>query len=114
MDAVASKPPRRWREPSLLPGFGPTLGLVLVYLSLVVLLPMSALAARPWEHGIAGVLLHPAFQIRADGRGWDRAAAQLIDLQSTITKVEDSLRQVLTNIAPAINRRDASSDRGRE
>lgn len=56
METAAHKPPRRWREPSLLPGFGPTLGVVLVYLSLVVLLPMSALAARPWEHGIAGVL----------------------------------------------------------
>jgi sulfate transport system permease protein len=54
--AVALAPPRRWREPSVLPGFLPALGLVLAYLSLLVLLPMAALAARPWEHGMSGVL----------------------------------------------------------
>jgi sulfate transport system permease protein len=48
-------PPRRWRDPSILPGFTPALGFVLAYLSLLVLLPMAALVARPWEHGIAGV-----------------------------------------------------------
>jgi sulfate transport system permease protein len=53
-DALA--PPRRWREPSVLPGFVPALGFVLAYVSLLVLLPLSALAARPWEHGLAGVL----------------------------------------------------------
>lgn len=47
--------PRRWREPSVLPGFLPALGFVLTYLSLVLLLPMAALAARPWEHGLGGV-----------------------------------------------------------
>jgi sulfate transport system permease protein len=44
----------RWREPSALPGFGPTLGLTLAYLSLIVLIPLAALVARPWEHGIEG------------------------------------------------------------
>jgi sulfate transport system permease protein len=43
----------RWREPSVLPGFGPALGLALLYLSLIVLIPLAALIARPWEHGLA-------------------------------------------------------------
>ena len=45
----------RWKEPSVLPGFGPALGFTLVYLSLMVLIPLTALIARPWEHGLAGV-----------------------------------------------------------
>ncbi len=45
----------RWKEPSVLPGFGPALGFTLVYLSLMVLIPLTALVARPWEHGLAGV-----------------------------------------------------------
>jgi sulfate transport system permease protein len=40
---------------SVLPGFGLTLGLTLTWLSLVVLLPLAALALRPWELGISGV-----------------------------------------------------------
>jgi sulfate transport system permease protein len=32
------------------------LGFVLAYLSLLVLLPLAALAARPWSHGLHGVL----------------------------------------------------------
>jgi hypothetical protein len=39
---------------SPLPGFGRTLGLTLVWLSLIVLLPLAALALRPWELGLAG------------------------------------------------------------
>ncbi len=39
----------------MLPGFGPALGFTLVYLSLMVLIPLTALIARPWEHGLAGV-----------------------------------------------------------
>jgi len=35
-----------WKRPSILPGFGLTLGLALLYLSLVVLLPLSALFVR--------------------------------------------------------------------
>jgi sulfate transport system permease protein len=45
---------RRWREPSVLPGFGPALGFTLTFLSLIVIIPMAALAARPWEHGLSG------------------------------------------------------------
>lgn len=42
------------RAPSVLPGFGPTLGFTLVYLSLIVLIPLSALVLRPVELGFAG------------------------------------------------------------
>jgi sulfate transport system permease protein len=35
-----------WRRPSVLPGFGLTLGLALIYLSLIVLIPIAALALR--------------------------------------------------------------------
>jgi sulfate transport system permease protein len=44
---------RRWRlaEPSALPGLGPALGFSVVYLSFFVLIPLAALALRPWEHG---------------------------------------------------------------
>lgn len=44
-----------WKEPSILPGFGLGLGLTLVYLGLVVVLPLTALALRPWELGLSGV-----------------------------------------------------------
>ena len=56
--------PRRWRfvEPSALPGFWPALGFTLVYLSFFLLLPLAALALRPWESGIdhvIDVITHP-------------------------------------------------------
>jgi sulfate/thiosulfate transport system permease protein len=46
----------RWRlrEPNVLPGFRLALGFTLLYLSLIVLIPLAALIARPWEHGVAG------------------------------------------------------------
>ena len=44
----------RWREPSILPGFGPAMGFTVLYLSLIVLIPLAALIARPWEDGLAG------------------------------------------------------------
>ncbi len=43
-----------WRSPSALPGFGLTLGFALFYLSALVLIPLTALALRPWSLGIAG------------------------------------------------------------
>jgi sulfate/thiosulfate transport system permease protein len=46
----------RWVEPSILPGFGLSLGIVVVYLSLIVLIPLGALAVRPWEGGLDGVI----------------------------------------------------------
>ncbi|MGE3249044.1 MAG: sulfate ABC transporter permease subunit CysT [Hyphomonadaceae bacterium] len=56
-EAAISAPPRRWRfrEWSALPGFWPSLGFTLVYLSFFVLLPLAALALRPWEIGLDGV-----------------------------------------------------------
>lgn len=42
----------RFREPSALPAFWPALGLTLLYLSFFVLVPLAALALRPWEHGL--------------------------------------------------------------
>jgi sulfate transport system permease protein len=58
MSAVASYPmsasQARWREPSVLPGFGPALGFTLFYLSAVVLVPLAALVLRPWELGFQG------------------------------------------------------------
>ena len=44
-----------WKEPSILPGFGLGLGLTLAYLGLIVVLPLTALALRPWELGLSGV-----------------------------------------------------------
>jgi sulfate transport system permease protein len=46
---------RRWREPSILPGFGLSLGLTLAWLAAIVLIPLSALVIRPWELGVDGV-----------------------------------------------------------
>ncbi len=42
-------------SPSGLPGFGPTLAVTLLWLSLIVLLPLASLALRPWSLGVAGV-----------------------------------------------------------
>jgi sulfate transport system permease protein len=58
MSSVAASiaPPRaRWRNPSALPGFGLSLGFTLSYLTLIVLIPLSALVIRPWTLGISGV-----------------------------------------------------------
>jgi sulfate transport system permease protein len=38
-----------------LPGFAPTLGVTLVWLSLIVLIPLASLALRPWSLGLEGV-----------------------------------------------------------
>ncbi len=45
----------RWREPSILPGFPLALGVTLAYLGVIVVLPLTALALRPWELGLGGV-----------------------------------------------------------
>ena len=45
-----------WRARSALPGFGLTLGVTLAWLSAIVLVPLVALAIRPWELGVSGVL----------------------------------------------------------
>jgi sulfate transport system permease protein len=45
----------RWREPSILPGFPLALWITLTYLGVIVVLPLTALALRPWELGLGGV-----------------------------------------------------------
>lgn len=45
---------RAHRDP--LPGFGLSLGVTLAWLSLIVLVPLSALALRPWELGVSGLI----------------------------------------------------------
>jgi sulfate transport system permease protein len=61
--APVDRPPpparaRRFRfvEPSILPGFGLSFSFVVVYLSLIVIIPLAALALRPWEIGLDGVV----------------------------------------------------------
>jgi sulfate transport system permease protein len=47
-----------WRQPrrvAPVPGLGLTLGVTLAWLGLVVVIPLAALAIRPWELGVAGV-----------------------------------------------------------
>jgi sulfate transport system permease protein len=44
----------KWKRPSVLPGFGLTLGYALLYLGVIVLLPLAALILRPAELGLAG------------------------------------------------------------
>ena len=46
---------RRVVQPSALGGFAPAMGVTLAYLALIVLIPLAALALRPWESGIDGV-----------------------------------------------------------
>ncbi|HEY1615243.1 MAG TPA: sulfate ABC transporter permease subunit CysT [Rhizomicrobium sp.] len=46
--------PSRWRVKNALPGFGLTLGFTVFYLSIVVLVPLSALLIRPWSLGLGG------------------------------------------------------------
>ena len=52
--AAAGRLRWRWREYSVLPGFAPAMGFTLLYLCLIVLIPLAALIARPWEHGLSG------------------------------------------------------------
>ena len=56
MAGIATAPKRwRFREPSALGGFWPSFGFVIFYLSFIVLIPLAALALRPWEIGLDGV-----------------------------------------------------------
>ncbi|WP_332696160.1 sulfate ABC transporter permease subunit CysT [Bosea sp. (in: a-proteobacteria)] len=45
----------RWREPSVLPGFGPALGITLTALSLIVLIPLAALFLKAASAGPADI-----------------------------------------------------------
>ena len=56
--ALPSAPPRsrrRWKQPSILPGFPLAMGWTLTWLGLIVVLPLTALILRPWELGVGGV-----------------------------------------------------------
>jgi sulfate transport system permease protein len=46
----------QWRRPSVLPGFGITMGYTLAYLGLIVLLPLAALLLRSTDLGVAGFM----------------------------------------------------------
>lgn len=51
-------PPTRGRRPRrvrILGGFAPAMGFTLAYLCLLVLIPLAALAVRPWESGLDGM-----------------------------------------------------------
>ena len=48
------------RRPSVLPGFGLALGFTLVYLSLIVLIPLSAAFIKTSHADLAGVLSTPS------------------------------------------------------
>jgi len=54
--ALAAARPGFFVKPSALPGFGPALGYTLVYLSLIVLLPLAALAWKTSGLGFSGIL----------------------------------------------------------
>jgi sulfate transport system permease protein len=45
-----------FKKPSVLPGFGLTLGFTIFYLSAIILIPLAALLLKPWELGFDGVL----------------------------------------------------------
>lgn len=54
--AIAPKAKWRWRQPSVIPGFGLTLGFVIVYFSLIILIPLIALALRASGLGLGGFI----------------------------------------------------------
>lgn len=61
---AARLPGASWRQPSALPGFGPSLGYALLYLGLIVLIPLAALALRAAGMGWAA-FWHAALDARA-------------------------------------------------
>ena len=56
MGVLASSLGGGFRRPSVLPGFGITLGFAVAYLSIIVLLPLSALVLRPATLGVDGFI----------------------------------------------------------
>lgn len=56
MGAFATSLGGGFKRPSVLPGFGLTLGFAVAYLSIIVLLPLSALVLRPATLGVAGFI----------------------------------------------------------
>jgi sulfate transport system permease protein len=55
MATLAAAPGRTWPRQAL-PGLGLALGVTLAWLGLIVLVPLAALALKPWEMGLAGVV----------------------------------------------------------
>jgi sulfate transport system permease protein len=55
MTAVATDRRWRFRRPSVLPGFGLTLGFTLIYLSLIVLIPLAGVVIRSASLGLFGI-----------------------------------------------------------
>jgi sulfate transport system permease protein len=54
--AAGNRRPRfSWVQHSILPGFPLAMGITLAYLGAIVILPLIALALRPWELGLDGV-----------------------------------------------------------
>lgn len=56
MNVIATYLSGGFKRPSVLPGFGITLGFAVAYLSIIVLLPLSALVLRPATLGLDGFL----------------------------------------------------------
>jgi sulfate/thiosulfate transport system permease protein len=56
MTALTSPKGWQWKHPSVIPGFGPALGLSLSMLTLIVLIPLAALVLRASSLGPAGIL----------------------------------------------------------
>ena len=56
MTTLASVVSGGFKRPSVLPGFGITLGFAVAYLSIIVLLPLAALVLRPASLGVSGFL----------------------------------------------------------
>jgi sulfate transport system permease protein len=56
MSVIATYFSGGFKRPSVLPGFGITLGFAVAYLSIIVLLPLSALVLRPATLGLDGFL----------------------------------------------------------
>lgn len=52
--SVSGKAELAWREQSAIPGKGITLGCTILYLSAVILIPLAAVALRPWSNGVGG------------------------------------------------------------
>ena len=57
-DAAAGhrRPRFAWVQHSILPGFPLAMGITLTYLAAIVIIPLTALALRPWELGLSGVV----------------------------------------------------------
>ena len=52
------RPPRRFRQPSVIPGFGLAFGYTLTCLGLIVLLPLAVAAVRDWTHLLLALPQH--------------------------------------------------------